>query len=89
MRCDIKGNLYITRPGKGTVVEVSPKGKILQEITLIGKTPSNLAFGGKDGRIVYVTIQDKGNIEMFHVDLPGRAWEMMKRNKKQDFLNKK
>lgn len=78
MRCDTQGNLYITRHGKGTVVKVSPSGKILQEITLTGKNPSNIAFGGKDGRTVYVTLQDQGNIEMFTVDKPGREWEMIR-----------
>jgi sugar lactone lactonase YvrE len=74
MRCDSKGNLYITRHGKGTVVKVSPAGKILQEINLTGKKPSNIAFGGKDGRTAYVTVQDQGNIESFRVDNPGREW---------------
>ncbi len=76
MRCDIRGNLYITRYGKGTVVKVSPAGKILLEISLIGKDPSNIAFGGKDGRTAYVTIQDQGNIETFRTDRPGREWKM-------------
>jgi sugar lactone lactonase YvrE len=76
MRCDTKGNLYITRHGKGTVVKLSPKGKILKEIQLIGKKPSNLAFGGKDGRTVYITLQDQGNLESFPVDVPGREWKM-------------
>jgi len=80
MRCDAEGNLYITRYGKGTIVKVSPAGKILQEITLIGKKPSNVAFGGKDGRTAYITLQDQGNIEMFRVDKPGREWKMNRRN---------
>lgn len=74
MRCDVSGNLYIARHGKGTVVKISPDGKVLQEITLIGKRPTNVAFGGKDGRTVYVTLQDQGNIETFRVDKPGREW---------------
>ena len=76
MRCDSKGNLYITRHGKGTVVKVSPRGKILEEITLTGKSPSNLAFGGTDGCTVYVTLQDQGNLETFRVPVPGREWKM-------------
>src|SRR5690606_8671804 len=36
MRCDVDGNLYITRHGKGTVVKLSPEGKVLQEIRMIG-----------------------------------------------------
>jgi sugar lactone lactonase YvrE len=76
MRCDTKGNLYITRHGKGTIAKVSPGGKLLQEITLIGKKPSNIAFGGKDGRTAYTTLQDQGNIETFRIDSPGREWQM-------------
>ena len=72
MRCDAKGNLYITRHGKGTVAKVSPTGALIREITLIGKKPSNIAFGGKDGRTAYVTLQDQGNIETFRIDTPGR-----------------
>ena len=76
MRCDVKGNLYICRHGKGTVAKVSPEGKLLNEITLIGKLPSNIAFGGKDGRTAFVTLQDQKNIESFRVDQPGREWQM-------------
>ena len=79
MRCDIKSNLYIARFGKGTVVEVSPQGKIIREISLTGKRPTNVAFGGKDGRTIYVTLQDQGNLEYFRVDIPGREWEMLRK----------
>jgi gluconolactonase len=80
MRCDTEGNLYITRYGKGTIAKLSPSGKLLQEITLIGKNSSNIAFGGKDGQTVYVTLQDQGNIETFRVDKPGREWKMISKN---------
>ena len=75
MRCDVDGNLYIARHGKGTVAKVSPAGKLLQEIKLTGTKPSNVAFGGNDGRTVYITLQDRGNIESFRVDAPGREWK--------------
>ena len=74
MRCDIDGNLYIARHGKGTVAKVSPAGKLVREIKLNGTKPSNIAFGGKDGRTAYVTLQDRGNIESFLVESPGREW---------------
>lgn len=76
MRCDAKGNLYIARIGKGVVAKVSPAGELLREIELTGKKPTNVAFGGKDGRTVYVTLMDMGNLESFRVDIPGRAWKM-------------
>src|SRR5436190_16252899 len=68
MRCDVDGNLYIARYGKGSVAKVSSQGKLLKEIALIGKTPSNIAFGGPDGKTAYVTLQDHGNIESFRVE---------------------
>lgn len=79
MRSDIMGNLYITRWGNGEVVKMSPEGKILKTIQLIGQKPTNIAFGGKDGRTCFVTMADKGNIETFRVEHPGRSWKMRHR----------
>jgi len=73
MRCDVKGNLYITRYGKGTVVKVSPQGELLEEIELKGKKASNIAFGGEEGKTAYVTLQDRGYIETFEVSDPGQS----------------
>jgi sugar lactone lactonase YvrE len=78
MRCDVRGNIYVARYGKGMVVKISPEGKVLKEINLTGNTPTNVAFGGADGCTVYVTLQDQGNIESFRSDQPGREWEMQK-----------
>ena len=72
MRCDIDGNLYVTRYSKGTVAKVSPGGEVLLEVQLAGKSCTNLTFGGSDGRTCYVTIADRGNVEYFRVDTPGR-----------------
>ncbi|MDF2815054.1 MAG: gluconolactonase [Paenibacillus sp.] len=80
MRCDVDGNLYITRYGKGTIVKVSPSGELLEEIELHGKSCSNITFGGPDGCTAYVTLQDKGNIETFRVDRPGREWSMLQQH---------
>ena len=79
MRCDVAGNLYVTRYGKGTVVKLSPQGEVLVEIELAGKKCSNLAFGGPDGRTCYVTLADQGNVERFRTDLPGRGWQLFQR----------
>jgi len=75
MRCDVDGNLYITRYGKGTVVKMTPAGEILKEIDVLGASPSNLCFGGPDGRTVYVTEVTKRRIVAFRVDQPGLAWK--------------
>ena len=76
MRCDIEGNLYVTRHGKGTVAKLSPTGEVVLEVKLTGKLCSNIAFGGPDGRTCYVTMADRGNVEVFRADLPGRSWQL-------------
>ncbi len=76
MRCDSRGNLFVTRYGKGTVLMISPEGEALAEIKLAGKNPTNIAFGGPDGRTCFVTVADRGCIETFRVPYPGRAYRM-------------
>lgn len=75
MRCDVKGNLYVTRPGKGTVAVISPQGKVLKEIDVLGRRPTNLCFGGKDGRTCYVTEAERGRLVQFRTENPGVEWK--------------
>jgi sugar lactone lactonase YvrE len=75
MRCDADGNLYITRHGKGTVVIMTPEGRILQEVDVLGKSPTNLCFGGPDGKTVYVTEVEHTRLVTFRVERPGLAWQ--------------
>ncbi len=78
MRCDILGNLYIARHGKGEVAVLSPAGKIIHHYKTIGQKVSNICFGGKKGKTAYITLQDRGCLETFKVKHPGREWAMMK-----------
>jgi sugar lactone lactonase YvrE len=75
MRCDADGNLYVARIGKGVIAKISASGELLREIQLTGKKPTNVAFGGEDGRTVYVTVMDRGNLECFRTETPGREWK--------------
>jgi sugar lactone lactonase YvrE len=74
MKCDKAGNLYVARWGKGTILVLSPAGKEIREIPLTGKQCSNLTFGGKDGKTVFVTLQDRKCMEMFRVAIPGKRY---------------
>lgn len=74
MRSDIDGNLYIARYGAGVVAVVSPAGRVLREIPLKGRKPTNVAFGGADGLQVFVTLQDRGAVETFQAERPGREY---------------
>jgi len=74
MKCDKEGNLYITRHGKGTIAVFSPDGKQIREITLKGKKCSNLVFGGINGKLIFVTLQDRKGMERFRNDVAGKNW---------------
>jgi len=77
MRCDVEGNLYVSRHGAGLVVKMSSDGKILQKIDVLGAMPSNLCFGGPDGRTVYVTEVEHRRLVQFRVDQPGLSWQRL------------
>lgn len=74
LRTDIDGRIYVARILKGTIAVLAPHGTLLREIPLRASEPTNLAFGGPDGRTVYVTQRKGGFIESFRVDRPGREF---------------
>ena len=78
MRCDIEGNILVTRHGKGTIAKVSPGGDVNLEVELEGEHCTNIAFGGSDGRTCYVTMADLGNVQVFRSNIPGRSWQLFK-----------
>jgi sugar lactone lactonase YvrE len=75
MKCDENGNLFVTRYGKGSVVDLSPKGKLIKEVFTKGKNTSNVAFGGPDGKTVFVTLQDSKCVETFRVETEGKNFK--------------
>lgn len=72
LRTDIIGRLYVARILKGTIALMKPNGAVEREIALKGKEPTNLAFGGSDGKTVFVTQRQGGFIESFRTDQQGR-----------------
>jgi len=74
MKCDNQGNLYVTRYGKGVIAVLDSKGKLIREVELKGKRCSNLVFGGLNGKLVFVTLQDRKGMEKFRNDIPGKGF---------------
>jgi signal peptidase len=72
LRTDIDGKLLIARIRKGTIDVMKPDGSVRQTITLQGKEPTNVAFGGSDGKTVFVSQRQGGYIESFRTDEEGR-----------------
>jgi sugar lactone lactonase YvrE len=74
LRTDITGNLLVARILKGTIAVVTPEGKLKREIKLTAREPTNLAFGGDDGKTVFVTQRQGRFVESFRTDRPGREF---------------
>lgn len=72
LRTDVGGRLFVARILKGTIAVLRPNGMVEREIALKAKEPTNLAFGGKDGKTVFVTQRQGGFIESFRTDQEGR-----------------
>ncbi|MBN7819726.1 SMP-30/gluconolactonase/LRE family protein [Bowmanella yangjiangensis] len=85
MRTDTQGNLYIARYGAGTIAVLSPKGELVREYRLKGRHPTNVAFGGSDGKTLYVTMQQRGAVETLQVEHPGRAFMLREQAKDQPY----
>jgi signal peptidase len=72
LRTDLDGRIYVARPGNGTIALIGSDGALVREITLRGKIPTNLTFGGEYGKTIFVTQRDGRFIERFEVDVRGR-----------------
>jgi len=79
IRTDVAGRLLIARIARGLIDIVTPDGKLLREIILRGKDPTNLAFGDADGKTVFVTQRQGRFIEAFQTDQEGREHCVQKR----------
>jgi sugar lactone lactonase YvrE len=83
MRMDVKGNLYVTRNGDGEVIVLNNKGQITSKIILNFSNPTNLEFGGFNGRDLYIVGrcgmdtpfgEGKGCVDKLNVTYQGRAF---------------
>lgn len=74
MKCDNQGNLYVCRYGKGVIAVLDSKGKMIREVQLKGKGCSNIVFGGLNGKLAFITLQDRKGMEKFRNDIPGKGY---------------
>lgn len=79
MRCDSLGNFWLCVWNRGLVMYMNPKGEVLKLAMTKGTRAANVAYGGMDGRTCFVTVQDRGVIEYFRTDYPGRSFELWRK----------
>jgi signal peptidase len=62
LRTDLDGRIFVARPLNGTIAilapDKTPDTALVREVPLRGKVPTNLTFGGPDGKSVFVTQKD-------------------------------
>ena len=68
---DEEGNLYAAIFGQGHVAMVEPSGAIRRHLVTRGSCPTNLAFGPKGSKQIYITEYQRGQIEVLAVQSDG------------------
>ena len=80
IRFDTKGNLYVALITQSAIAKIpySNQPSETREIyNLQGENPSNLVFGGPDGKTIFITMKKKdrqGYVEYFQVKESGLDW---------------
>lgn len=72
---DRQGNLYVCHASRGFVYVYDPDGAEAAAIDCrhIGKTVTNLTFGGEDGAELFITVSDRGAVATARALAPGRG----------------
>ncbi len=68
---DSHGNLYVAHFGTGKLFVISPAGEIIQEIATPGERPTNVEFGGKKKRTLYLTETETNALYSIPVNIKG------------------
>jgi gluconolactonase len=71
MAFDARGDLYIAHFGGARVDVVDPGGQVVDQIPVPGSKPTNVAFGGADGRQIVVTEVETGSLYQGRALVPG------------------
>lgn len=90
MRLDSAGRLHVTRNGAGYITVLDPLGtnRVTGKIPLPFSSPTNLEFGGPDGKTLFVVGrcgvgtpwgQGDGCIEAVRVAAAGLYWSNLQR----------
>lgn len=69
---DIEGNLYVAHFGGQAIFVISPTGKMLYKIPTPGKKPSNVEFGGKDMKTLFITEDETNCIYKTKMEIAGQ-----------------
>ncbi len=74
MALDEKGNLYVCHASRGRIYAFDEHGEefLTVDCSHIGRTTTNLAFGGENNSELFITVSDAGVIARAKMPVPGR-----------------
>ena len=74
MALDEQGTLYVCHASRGRVYAFDEHGeeKLVVDCSHIGRTTTNLAFGGENNSELFITVSDAGVIARAKMPVPGR-----------------
>ncbi|MCC4233094.1 MULTISPECIES: SMP-30/gluconolactonase/LRE family protein [Sphingobium] len=68
---DSAGHICCASPGQGAILIFPPEGGTPQQIETGDFLTTNICFGGKDGRVAFVTLGSSGKVICIDWDAPG------------------
>jgi gluconolactonase len=71
MKFSMDGRLWVTVFGQGDVTVLGPDGGVVERVPLVGKNPTNLAFGSPGEGRIYVVEDELGQMEAHDVGVGG------------------
>lgn len=71
MNFDQAGNLYVATMGPGLVTVLDREGKTIRTIKLPGSDVTNVEFGDKDYKTLYITEAKRGEVYKIEVEIGG------------------
>lgn len=61
LKADKAGNLYIAQNGGGSILVVSPEGKLVRQLSVPGKYVTNVGFGADESMLIVTAATDPWN----------------------------
>jgi gluconolactonase len=71
MKFGADGHLYVAVFGQGDITVLGPSGKVVKRMKVAGSFPTNLAFGPRNERKIYVTEVETGSVQVLDVETTG------------------
>lgn len=72
---DCAGNLYVAKSNQPNVVVYKPDGSMIGQVTADVQAVTNVAFGGADGKTLYVTgLGNNKGLFQLPLNIPGRPY---------------